>query len=121
MSDSNLPPPPHILQRKISFNIKTAFQSALLAGIRKFSGFHLKGEYNRSEFSGHRMWGAFDLLFGNFTAETVRIDLLGHEPEKNGTLPSIEGFEEITEIEYGITWGHIRFGSNIDGVFVYHP
>ncbi len=92
-----------------------------IGGDRKFSGFHLKGEYNRSEFSGHRMWGAFDLLFGNFTAETVRIDLLGHEPEKNGTLPSIEGFEEITEIEYGITWGHIRFGSNIDGVFVYHP
>jgi hypothetical protein len=84
---------------------------------RHYSGFHLKGEYNRSEYSGHRMWGAFDVLFKDHTAEEVRIDLLGEEPTKNMIYPSIEGFEEITELEYDITWFHVRFCSNIDGVF----
>ena len=88
---------------------------------RHYSGFHLKGEYNRSEYSGHRMWGAFDVLFKDYTAEEVRIDLLGEEPTENKIYPSIEGFEEITELEYDITWFHVRFCSNIDGVLVYKP
>jgi len=88
---------------------------------RKFSGFHLQGEFNRSEFSGHRQWGAFDLKPHRLTAEEMRIELLGHEPTENGILPSIEGFEEITELEYGISWVHVRFCSNIDGVLVYSP
>lgn len=88
---------------------------------RHYSGFHLKGEYNRSEFSGHRQWGAFDCIFKDQSAKSVRIELLGHEPQENGILPSIEGFEEITEIEYGVGWLHVRFCSNIDGVLVYKP
>jgi hypothetical protein len=67
------------------------------------------------------MWGAFDVLFKDHTAEEVRIDLLGEEPTKNMIYPSIEGFEEITELEYDITWFHVRFCSNIDGVLVYRP
>jgi hypothetical protein len=88
-------------------------------GERKFSGFHLPGEFNRSEYSGHRMWGAFDLIFHKIQAEEVRIDLLGHEPKKAGYLPQIEEFPEITELEIGISWFHVRFCSNIDGVLVY--
>jgi hypothetical protein len=67
------------------------------------------------------MWGAFDILFSDCTAEEVRIDLLGEEPTENKIYPSIPGFEEITELEYDITWFHVRFCSNIDGVLVYHP
>jgi len=85
------------------------------------SGFHLLGEENRSEYSGHRMWGSFDMKFKEYSAKEVRIDLLGHEPEVNGILPSIPGFEEITELEYAINWFHVRFCSNIDGVLVYRP
>ena len=90
-------------------------------GTRKFSGFHLKGEYNRSEYSGHRQWGAFDCLFNDVTSEEVRIDLLGEEPTENKVYPSIEDFEEITELEYDISWFHVRFCSNINGVLVYKP
>ena len=90
-------------------------------GNRDGSGFHFKGEENRSEFSGHRMWGSFDIIPQQLSALELRIDLLGHEPTQNGLLPSIKGFEEITEIEYGVTWFHVRFCSNIDGVLVYKP
>jgi hypothetical protein len=88
-------------------------------GDRDGSGFHFLGEERRSEFSGHRMWGAFDIIFNNVTAKDARIHLLGHEPTVQGTLPSIPGFEEITELEFGITWFHVRFCSNTGGVFVY--
>lgn len=90
-------------------------------GDRKFSGYHHKGEFNRSEFSGHRQWGAFDLIFNDITAKDARIALLGEEPTTNKIYPAIEGFEEITELEYDITWFHVRFCSNIDGVLVYKP
>ncbi len=88
-------------------------------GDRKFSGYHAKGEYKRSEYSGHRAWGSFDILFNNHTAEEVRIMLLGDEPKVAGYRPSIKGFEEITELEVGISWFHVRFNSNIEGVLVY--
>lgn len=88
-------------------------------GIYDGRGFHFKGEENRSEFSGHRMWASFDIGFEDYTAAEVREILLGSEPTESGVLPSIEGFEEITELEFGITWFHVRFNSNIDGVLVY--
>ena len=86
-------------------------------------GYHFVGEEKRSEFSGHRHWGSFDPIFSKVTAKEVRIDLLGHEPTSNGVLKPIEGFEEITEIEYGeqVTWFHHRYCSNINGVLVYNP
>lgn len=90
-------------------------------GDRKYSGFHMKGEYNRSEFSGHRMWGSFDLIPVRLSPKKMRIDLLGDEPTQNAVRPVIIGFEEITELEYNINWFHVRFCSNIDGVLVYKP
>jgi hypothetical protein len=90
-------------------------------GNRDGSGFHFAGEEKRSEFSGHRQWGSFDIIPHKCTAREMRVHLLGHEPEQNGVLPSIKGFEEITELEIGITWFHVRFCSNIDGVLVYAP
>jgi len=90
-------------------------------GIYDGRGFHFQGEEKRSEFSGHRQWGSFDLSPNEVTAEEMRVDLLGFEPTENGILAPIEGFEEITELEYGITWFHVRFCSNIDGVLVYSP
>jgi len=88
-------------------------------GNRNCSGFHLKGEWNRSEYSGHRMWGAFDIIFKEHTSEEVRIALLGEEPTQVKVYPTIERYPHITEIEYGISWFHVRCNSNIDGVLVY--
>ena len=90
-------------------------------GNRDGSGFHFAGEEKRSEFSGHRMWGSFDIIPSKLTAKQMRIELLGYEPSNNGVLPSIDGFEEITELETHISWFHVRFCSNIDGVLVYKP
>ena len=92
----------------------------ILGQVFSYSGFHLPEEYpKRSDFSGHRQWGSLDMKFPSISAEQIRIDLLGFEPTKSQVLPSIPGFEEITEIEYGVNWLHIRVGSNIDGVLVY--
>ncbi len=92
-----------------------------LEGDRDGSGFHFAGEEKRSEFSGHRQWGSFDILPSKLSPKQMRIALLGYEPTQNGILPTIDGFEEITELEYQINWFHVRFCSNIDGVLVYKP
>lgn len=93
----------------------------VLGQVFSFSGFHMKDEYKRSEFSGHRMWQSFDIKFTKHTAEEVRTKLLGFEPTKNEYLPTIERHPLITELEYGISWFHVRFGSNTNGILVYHP
>jgi len=90
-------------------------------GDRDGSGFHLAGEEKRSEYSGHRQWGAFDLIFNDISAKDVRIALLGEEPTENKIYPKIERYPDITELEYDISWFHVRFCSNIDGVLVYKP
>ncbi|PHQ82936.1 MAG: hypothetical protein COB69_00360 [Phycisphaera sp.] len=90
-----------------------------LGQIYQYSGVHLDDEFKRSVYSGHPNWGAFDIKFKNYTAEEVRIKLLGEEPTKAGYYPKIERYPNITELEVGITWFHARFCSNVDGVLVY--
>ena len=92
-------------------------------GNRRYSGFHLPSDpQDRSQFSGHRQWQSFDCIFADHSAEEVRIKLLGHEPVKNGYLPQIERHPDITEIEIGVNWLHVRFNSNVGKqVLVYRP
>ena len=93
----------------------------VIGQVYSFSGYHMKGEYKRSEFSGHRMWCSFDIKFTKHTSKEVRIKLLGFEPTSNQFLPKIERHPFITELEYGISWFHVRFISNVKGVLVYKP
>lgn len=94
----------------------------ILGKVFSYSGYHMASEYTkRSEFSGHRMWAAFDIKFSKHTAEEVRIKLLGFEPTTNQFLPRIERHPNITELEYGVSWLHVRFNSNLKGVLVYNP
>lgn len=93
----------------------------VLGAIYSFSGYHLAGEYNRSNYSGHLRGYAFDCKFTGVSAEEVREDIFGVVPTSNGYHARSDKFPLITEIELGISWFHFAAGNNLDDLLVYFP
>lgn len=83
--------------------------------IYRYSGYHLPGEYTRSQWSRHMFFKAGDAKFKDITAKKVREKILGFEPERNGYYENKmkDQFPYITELEIGISWLHFVVNTNV--------